>query len=78
MNRIIKALNKLKDIEIEYDRLADYLHNRKYLLDKCYLVALEWNKFIFKNYETKERICIEFCDTPRGIIIADVRELEPE
>ena len=78
MGRTIKTLYKLKDIEIEYDKLANYLHNKKYLLDKCYFIALDWNRFIFKNYETNERICIKFCSTPRGIIIVDVMEAEPE
>lgn len=77
MGRIIRTLYKLKDIEIEYDKLANYMHEKKYLLDKCYLEPLGWDRFIFKNFETDERICIKFCSTPRGIIIIDVNEAEP-
>lgn len=80
MNRIIKTLNKLQGIDIEYHRLADYMHDKKYLLDKVYFDPTGKTRFVFKNFETTERISVEFQSMRRGteIIIIDVTKAEHE
>lgn len=78
MNRIIKTLNKLQGIDIEFPRLANYMHDRKYLLDDVYSDPVGWDRFTFKNFETNERISVKFCSTRRGITIIDVEEAEHE